>query len=229
MKSIAIIPARGGSKRIPRKNIIDFLGRPIIAYTIDAAYESGVFERVVVSTEDKEIAEVALKSGAEVVWRSEKLAGDRVSVADVCVDFLNSEQQNGRKYGMFCCLYAASPLRSAEDIRNVCSLLGPECHFSMAVTEYYFTPLGAFKYGNDGALSLKWPELLFDPEERKKPLVVDNGSTYAAETEYFLKEKNFFGDGLFGYRMPRERSVDIDTFDDLMLAELYAKASRGLI
>src|ERR1700686_1928854 len=98
MSAVAIIPARGGSKRLPRKNIIDFLGKPIIGYTIDAALQSGCFERVVVSTEDDEIAGVAEACGASVDRRAPALATDSAGVVDVCIDFLNREAAAGRNW-----------------------------------------------------------------------------------------------------------------------------------
>ena len=107
--TLAVIPARGGSKRLPRKNIVDFFGKPIIAYTIEAALGSGCFSRVLVSTEDSEISDIAIQHGAEVADRPADLAGDSATVVDVCVDILNREAAAGKEYDVLCCLYPAAP------------------------------------------------------------------------------------------------------------------------
>ena len=125
---IAVIPARGGSKRLPRKNILDFCGQPLIAYSIKAALASKLFQRVVVSTEDDEISAVAKSFGAEVAKRPHGLAMDTSSVLDVCLDLLDRESKQGRKYSVLCCLYATSPLRTVNDICETVNLVASgEC------------------------------------------------------------------------------------------------------
>jgi CMP-N-acetylneuraminic acid synthetase len=151
--AVAIIPARGGSKRLPRKNIVDFLGRPIIAYTIDAARDSGCFERIVVSTEDDEIVAIAERAGAMVDRRAPELATDGVGLVDVCLDFLDREAGVGRNWDVMACLYATAPLRNAKDIRATMALLEPgRCAFSMAVTSYERYPHQALKFCPGGYL-----------------------------------------------------------------------------
>lgn len=221
--ALAVIPARGGSKRLPRKNILDFLGRPIIAYTIEAALETGLFERVLVSTEDPEIAEVAESYGAETALRPEHLAGDKVGVVEVCLDLLEGEAAAGNPYSVMCCLYATAPLRKARDIASVVGLIGPDCRFAMAVSEYENPPLQALKECSDGSLALMWPELAFVRSQDAPRLLVDNGSTYAVQVDSFWREKNFYGPGLRGHLMPRSRSVDLDTAEDLDLLKYFAE------
>jgi len=136
MKRIAIIPARGGSKRLPRKNVADFLGKPIIAYTIEAALACHLFDKVAVSTEDREIADVARRFGASVILRPDALATDQSQVKDVCLHVLEQEAHAGRDYDGFGCLYATAPLRNVADISGTAGLIEPGvCEFSMAVTE----------------------------------------------------------------------------------------------
>lgn len=221
-RRLAVIPARGGSKRLPRKNILDFMGKPIIAYTIEAAKACGLFERVLVSTEDAEIAEVSRCFGAEVAARPLELAGDNVGVVAVCLDLLEQERLAGRDYDQMCCLYATAPLRNAQDIGSVCGLLGPGCDFAMAVTGYGYPPLQALKISNDGVLSAMWPEWIEVRSQDAPKLMVDNGSTYAVSVGAFRREKSFYGPGLRGHAMPHCRSVDIDTAEDMALAEHYA-------
>lgn len=127
MAKLAIIPARGGSKRLPRKNILPFLGKPILAYTIEAAAEAGIFDAVVVSTEDAEIAELARRYGAEVDLRPQSLAEDQATVADVCVELLARKPLPWGDVQQMCVLYATAPLRNANDIREVMALLEPRC------------------------------------------------------------------------------------------------------
>lgn len=228
MNAVAIIPARGGSKRLPRKNIIDFLGRPIIAYTIDAARDCGCFDRVVVSTEDDEIAAIAERLGAIVDRRPPALATDAAVIVDVCLDFLDREGKAGRNWRVLGCLYATSPLRTAADIRATMSLLKPGyCDFAMAVTAYDLQPHIALKFAPDGSLTPMWPDLLPFRASDLPPLRVGNGSTYIVDVAAFRRARSFYGPGLHGHEMPRERSIDIDTPYDLELALWAARRNRA--
>jgi CMP-N-acetylneuraminic acid synthetase len=226
MDAVALIPARGGSKRLPRKNIIDFLGRPIIAYTIEAARASGCFERIVVSTEDDEIAAIARRFDAVVDRRPPALSTDEAVVVDVCIDFLERERQAGRCWQAMGCLYATSPLRNADDIRATMSLLAPGiCDFAMAVTAYDLQPHIALKLASDGGLTPMWPDLLRYRASELPPLRVGNGSTYAVDVAQFCRLRTFYGPGLRGHDMPRDRSIDIDTPYDFELAIWTARMS----
>jgi pseudaminic acid cytidylyltransferase len=227
MKQIAVIPARGGSKRLPRKNILDFHRKPVIAYTIEAAIESKLFARVVVSTEDPEIAEVSKKYGAELLVRPMELATDTATVADVCLHALDFEVSQGRSYSILCCLYATAPLRNAEDIRNTVDLvLSRKCDFAMAVTEYHYPPHQAMIMNDSGLLEHMWPSLVGKRSQDVPEMLIDNGSTYVAWVPKFLELKSFRGPKLKGYYMPRNRSVDIDVAEDLELAKYLAESFR---
>jgi pseudaminic acid cytidylyltransferase len=226
MSAVAIIPARGGSKRLPRKNIIDFLGRPIIGYTIDACLQSGCFARVVVSTEDDEIAAVAEACGASSDRRVPALATDSVGVVDVCIDFLNREAAAGRNWRVMGCLYATAPMRIANDIRGTVSLLEDGvCDFAMAVTSFDLSPYHAMRLSPDSRLTPVFPELIESQERDLPPLRVDNGSTYAVNVAEFRRHKTFYGPNLRGYDMPRTRSSDIDTPEDYKLALWTARSA----
>lgn len=214
--AIAVIPARGGSKRLPRKNVLPFFGHPIIAYTIRAALQSGCFDRVVVSTEDAEIAEVARRYGAETDARPGDLAGDKPTVVDVCIELLDREAAAGRRYAVLCALYATSPLRGADDIHATVTLLDPpRCDFALAVTDYDLPPYRALRREPDGSLVPMWPDLAFAKSQEVPPLFVNNGSTYAVAVPSFLKLRTFTGPGSRGHFMPRGRSTDIDVADDV--------------
>jgi pseudaminic acid cytidylyltransferase len=227
MSAIAIIPARGGSVRLPRKNMVPFLGRPIIAYTIEAALTSGLFDSVVVSTEDAEIEMVARQYGAAVHARPRHLATSTATVVEVCLDLLSAEEKAGRAYEKLCCLYATAPLRSADDIRAVFGLLQRgDCDFSFAMTTFPFPPQQAMRLDGEGRLRAMWPEQMDLRSSEIGTLVVDNGSTYAAYVDAFRREKSFLGSTSRGYMMPRLRSVDIDEAEDLEAALIYAREAK---
>jgi pseudaminic acid cytidylyltransferase len=224
MRQIAVIPARGGSKRLPRKNILDFNGKPIIAYTIEAAVESRQFDRVVVSTEDAEIAEVSGKYGAELLRRPAEFATDTATVVEVCLHALEFETRQGRSYDILTCLYATAPLRNAEDVSNTVKLVqNRECDFAMAVTEYHYPPHQAMTENDSRFLEAMWPNLVDKRCQDMPKLLIDNGSTYVAMVSEFVKMKTFRGKRLKGFYMPRHRSVDIDVAEDLELAKYFAK------
>ncbi len=223
MKRLAIIPARGGSKRLPRKNVLPFRGRPMIAHTIEAALASGCFARVLVSTEDAEVAAIARQAGAEIQVRTAALVTDDARVVDVCLDSLSTEERSGRCYDAFACLYPTAALRRAADISAVVALLNEHTDFAMAVTTFPVAPHQALRVGDDGMLSPMWPELIELRASEISPLVVDNGSTYAAKVEAFRTHRSFYGPSLRGHLMPRERSVDIDEQSDYELACWYGE------
>lgn len=228
MSAVAIIPARGGSQRLPRKNIADFLGRPMLAYTVDAAIESGCFTRVVVSTEDNEIAEVAQMAGALVDRRRPQFATHQVGLVDVCLDFLEREEREGRQWQNLACLYATAPMRTAQDIRDTMRLLEPgRCGFAMAVTSYDHYPHQALKFEAGGALTPMWPDLVARRGSDLPPLRAGNGSTYTVNVAEFRKYRSFYGPNLRGHDMPRDRSVDIDTRADLEFA-VWLAGKRGV-
>jgi pseudaminic acid cytidylyltransferase len=227
MKAVAIIPARGGSKRLPRKNIVDFRGRPIIAFTIDAAAASGCFDRIVVSTEDDEIAEVCSHLGVVVDRRSPDLATDTVTLVEVCADFLDREEDAGRNWDVLACLYATAPLRNAEDIRGTMALIEPgRCGFAMGVTTYDHYPHQALKFAADSALTPMWPDLVERRATELPRLRAGNGSTYVVDVAEFRQHRSFYGPNLRGHDMPRVRSIDIDTRDDLELALCMARVGN---
>jgi len=224
MKTVAIIPARGGSKRLPRKNIVDFCGRPIIAFTMQAAVDSRCFDRIVVSTEDEEIAEVCERLGAVVDRRAARLATDTVTLVEVCLDFLDREEAAGRRWDVLACLYATAPLRNAEDIRGTVALIEPgRCGFAMGVTTFDHYPYQALKFGADSALTPMWPDLVERRASELPPLRAGNGSTYVVDVGEFRRHRTFYGPNLRGHDMPRARSIDIDTRDDLELALCMAQ------
>ena len=209
---------------MPRKNIMDFLGKPIISYTIGAAQRSGLFTHVVISTDDAEIAQIAETCGAKVQERSAKLAGDRATLVDICLDFLKTEQTAGRRYEVICCLLATSPIRNESDIAAVYRLIEPGiCDFAMAVTSYDLPPYQALRKNHDGFLVPIWPDVANLRSQDLPTPYVDNGSTYCASVRALRQYRTLYGPNLRGYVMPRERSVDIDEAADLEMARYFAQ------
>lgn len=223
-RHLAVIPARGGSKRLPRKNIIGFLGKPIIAYTIEAAKQSGIFNRILVSTEDKEIAEVSASYDCEVDFRPQALSTDSATITQVCLELLGRLELTGERYETLTVLFATAPLRNAADIRATHALLSPPaCEFAMAVTDFAQPVHQALIARDDRSLEPVFPQAVSTRASEMPRYVAGNGSTYCVNVDSFRANPGWYGRGLKGYIIPRERAVDIDTIDDFRLAEFYAK------
>ncbi|WP_424096620.1 cytidylyltransferase domain-containing protein [Moorena producens] len=218
-RCIAIIPARGGSKRLPRKNVMDFHGKPILAWTIEAAKQAQCFQTIVVSSEDSEIQAIARRYGAEIHERSMELASDSATVAQVCEAVIAAEQNQGRDYDILACLYATAPMRTAEDIVATLQLLEhPNCQYAIATCDYTHYPFQALHVGQDNFVQPMWPELLKKRSSEIGSLVADNGSTYCVKVPVFLESKDFYGEGTRVHMMPFSRSVDIDNRQDYELS-----------
>lgn len=228
MKNIAIIPARGGSKRLPGKNILPFMGKPIIFYSIEAAKKSALFDKIIVSTDDEKVIE-CVKEKCEVVKREKKLASDTARVVDVLKDLLNSLKKREETFDNLCCLYATSPLRREKDIIQSFNLMEESrADFCQSVTEYEFSPFFAFDMGKEGFIKRRWWEIAVLPHWEKPEVVVGNGSIYWARVEAFLSTGELEGEKTVGYKMSRSRSVDIDTMTDFKLAHFFAEQRRLL-
>jgi len=223
-KTVAIIPARGGSKGIPRKNIRLLAGKPLIGHTIEAALRSGYISRVIVSTEDKEIADVARKYGAEVVRRPEELAKDDTSTVDVVLQVIRELREQGHEYDTIILLQPTSPMRTTQDVDGALELfLNNECESVISVSESRHPPYWAFNVEGN------YLKPLFDQkysEMRRQDLpktYFPNGAIYIAKTKKFEECASFCLPQTIPYIMPAETSVDIDTKADLMLAEALLK------
>jgi len=223
MNSLAIIPARGGSKRLYKKNIIDFDGKPIIYYTINAALKSNCFDRIVISTDDDEIFKISSKYHNDVVMRPKKLATDKSTVVDVCKDFLNSEIKKNVNYDFLTVLYPTAPMRNSKDIKSVFNkLLVDRYTSSLAVTNFSL-PIHQALVIKNRKVKKVFPKI-YDLREKKVPkYYVDNGSTYSIRVKNFLKYSDFITKNLGIHIMPPERSVDIDTSFQLDLAKFFFK------
>jgi CMP-N-acetylneuraminic acid synthetase len=218
-KIICIIPARGGSKRLPRKNITPLLGKPLLTYTIQAALDSRLSNYVIVSTEDREIKKIARNSGALIHDRDKKLSRDDVGVLQVCLDIIKTYEKKGVVFDYICILLPTSPLRTSEDLKKAFEKLKKNnANGIIGVTDYEITPFWALKEKNGYVYPFFGKRYLV--RRRNLPEVfVDNGAIYIYKMDIFKKEKTWFCSKLIQYKMPRERSVDIDITFDLKLAE----------
>lgn len=220
--SLCLVPARGGSKRLKRKNVRDLGGKPLVAHTIEAALASEVFDRVVVSTEDDEIAAVAEEYGAEVPFtRPAELATDTAQVTDVTDHAIEYFTDRGETFEYLAVLLPTTPLRTAGDLRSAAEtfLEHPDAKFLMCVTDYSYSPFEALEWSGD-FLEPFWDGEYYERRSQDRPdLVVDNGAAYLVDVEAYERERTFYGSSLVGYHMPPERSIDVDERFDLELAE----------
>lgn len=222
---IAIISARGGSKRLPRKNILPLCGKPLISWTIIAAIKSGLFDKILVSTEDSEIYKIAQTEDVDVRIRPKSLSTDYATVADVCLYHLEELRQSGCQYKQLFCLYPTSPLRNEIDLRNISFILdsNTKVRSVIAVTKFSHYPHQALSLGKDGIIKPFWPELVSKRAKELPEFVAGNGSTYAIQVEDFLSNKDFYlTKGMYAYQMDFIRSLDVDTKEDFNLLEIIA-------
>ena len=228
MERLAIIPARGGSKRLPRKNVLPILGRPMLEYPIRTALRSKLFDEIIVSTEDMEIAGVAKSAGARVLDRPGELANDKATVAEVCLNVLDVLEKEGKKPATFCCIYATAIFLRPEDLVKSYNLLfeDPTCDAVMGVSEYSLHPVQAL-IEKQGFLEFMWPAYENLKSQAYPHLVCSNGSIYWNITGSFKGKKTFYVERLKGYEIPRGRAVDIDTEEDYRIAEALAAYLMG--
>jgi len=218
---IAVIPARGGSKRIPRKNIKPFFGKPMIAWSIEAANKSGCFDRIMVSTDDDEIAEVARSYGAEVPFmRPEKLSGDYAgTIAVVAHAILWCQQQNIMPTAV-CCIYATAPLLSGPQIcRGLEAFEGNNCDFSLSVTSYALPIQRAIKVTVNGRLQMNNSENYNIRSQDLEEAFHDAGQFYWGSTDAWLNNTSVFTQNSIPVIIPRYLVQDIDTPEDWTRAE----------
>lgn len=221
MKSIAIVPARGGSRRIPRKNIRLFCDRPIIYYPIATALESGLFDEVMVSTDDQEIADVAIQGGAKVPFlRSAATSNDTAVTAAVISEVLQRYQENGVEFDRLCCIYPVTPLLQAKHLKAAAALLEAENVESVQpVVRFGFPPQRAVRVLPDGRVSWIYPEHALTRSQDLEAQYHDVGQFYWWKTADFLKEKVLVGTNTFAYEMSELDIQDIDNEVDWQLAE----------
>lgn len=223
---IAIIPARGGSKRIPRKNIRSFAGRPMIAYPILAAAESGIFNRIVVSTDDTEIAEIARRFGAEIPFlRPAELADDYTGTIDVVKHAIRWHRDQGVPVSYVCCIYATSPLLRARYLREgLDQLMATGKSYAFSVTSYAFPVQRALRIAPSNGIEAICPEHIFTRSQDLEEAYHDAGQFYWGRSQAFLNDEVIFSAASVPIILPRHLVQDIDTLEDWRRAELMYQA-----
>jgi len=226
---LAVIPARGGSKRIPRKNIKPFCGKPMIAWSIEAAQKSGCFDQVIVSTDDVEIADVARQWGATVPFmRPAELSDDHTGTVPVIRHAIQWFNNNGQIFELTCCVYATAPFVSAEDLRRgLDSLQGNDCDYAFSVTSYAFPIQRAIRINCAGRVEMFNPEYFNTRSQDLEEAFHDAGQFYWGRAEAWLQGVVIFGPRALPVLLPRHRVQDIDTAEDWVRAEWLFKAMQA--
>lgn len=230
MKNIAIIPARGGSKRIPRKNIKDFLGKPIIAYSIEAALNSNCFDEVMVSTDDFEIAEIAKRYGAKVPFiRSEELSDDTATTADVLVEVIHEYKKLGSNFDYCCCIYPCAPFLNHFKIREGLELMQKKNASSAIPVVQFSYPIQRALKIVDNKLSMISPKNLNVRSQDLMPTYHDIGQYYWFDIEKFLRESVLFSENTVPIITSALEVQDIDTEEDWQIAEIKYKLLQSYL
>ncbi|MFA6393938.1 MAG: acylneuraminate cytidylyltransferase family protein [Patescibacteria group bacterium] len=223
MNNVCLIPARGGSKRIFKKNLIDFHGKPLIAYTIEAALKSKLFGNdIYVSSDSEEILKIADQLGVKSIRRPAKISGDNASLEDVTLHLLGNLEKEV-KY--LCLLMPNCPLRSALDIKDSFKqLVKSRAQCLMSVVSYYWlNPFWAMQEKNGNIKMFFGKKYLVDSKKLPKNVYCPTGVVRWVRASNFVKEKKYYGKNLIKYEIPFERSADIDEYTDLELARRLIK------
>lgn len=224
---LAIIPARGGSKRIARKNIRPFAGRPVIAYSVEAALGSRCFDHVIVSTDDDEIADIARACGAEVPFtRPAALSDDHTVLADVIVHAIEWFEGRGQPVQAACCVFATAPFVSAAAIRQGADALAGGKSFAIAVTSFPFAVQRAVRILPDGSLDALYPQYGQTRSQDLEPAWHDAGQFCWGTRDAFIQRLPAFAPHTAAIKLPRHLVQDLDTPEDWHRAELMYEALR---
>ena len=229
MKSVAIITARGGSKRIPRKNIKAFLGKPIIEYSIEAALQSGMFQEVMVSTDDEEIAQIARNAGAKVPFmRSEASSNDFATTAEVIEEVLASYERIGKRFEQVCCLYPTAPFVTSNAVKTAMMLLEQEKSDAVIpVVRFSFPPQRCVVI-KENRLAPKWPEDMKKRSQDLEPFYHDCGQFYCLNVKSFQEQKVIWMKDVVPFVQDESCVQDIDTIEDWKIAEMKYRILKGI-
>ncbi len=224
---IAVITARGGSKRIPRKNIKEFCGKPILAYSIEAALKSGIFDEVMISTEDDEIADLAIKYGAKFPFRrSENTAGDHAMTIDVMAEVVEQYKKIDIAPDIVCCIYPTAPFVTAEKLIKASEIFESTGSDSVIpVVKFSFPPQRCFVI-NGNYIDFKWPENEFVRSQDLEPYYHDAGQFYYMRTDVMMREHTLVPKKTAPLILDEMEVQDIDNMDDWEIAEIKYKAMR---
>lgn len=223
---LAVIPARGGSKRIPRKNIKNFCGKPMMAWSIEAAKASGCFDQIIVSTDDYEIADIAQEWGADVPFmRPAELSDDYAGTVVVIQHAIDWFFKQGKQFNEVCCIYATAPFLSARDLQHGLDVLETEgCEYAFSVTSFDFPIQRAIRITESERVEMFNPEHLKTRSQDLEEAWHDAGQFYWGHANAWKQEKPLFSQDSAPVLIPRYRVQDIDTEEDWVRAELMYKA-----
>ncbi|MCL9781548.1 pseudaminic acid cytidylyltransferase [Vibrio sp. S4M6] len=226
---LCVIPARGGSKRIPRKNVKQFCGKPMISFSIATAIESGYFDRVIVSTDDAEIADVAKDCGAEVpFFRPHNLSDDHTGTIPVMHHAIEWMNKNGENVALACCLYATAPFVLGKDLGTGLNLIeGSELDYVFSASSYSYPIQRAFEIDNAGRINMFQAKHFFTRSQDLVEAWHDAGQFYWGTAEAWCEERVVFTQQSSVVKLPRFRVQDIDTIEDWERAEWLFKAMRA--
>lgn len=220
-KKLAIITARGGSKRIPRKNIKEFCGKPILAYSIEAAVESGLFDTVMVSTDDEEIAEIAKTYGAEVpFYRSEETSNDFATTNDVLLEVLAEYEKRGQCFDMAVCIYPTAPFVTAEKLKAAVEMLSESNADTLIPVVAFSYPPQRAMIVEEGRLVFEYPQYLDSRSQDLTPHYHDVGQFYVFRTEAFKKNRKLMVGNILPLVVSEMEVQDIDNQTDWEIAEM---------
>lgn len=229
MNNLAIIPARGGSKRVPRKNVRLFCGKPMIAWSVEAAKSSGLFEAVLVSTDDEEIARVAEEHGAEAPFRRPvELSGDQTPTQPVIAHAIRWFNEHRGRVKFACCIYATAPFLQPCFLRHGFDLISAnaDADFAFGVTSYAFPIFRALKQDADGTVSMLWPEYELTRSQDLPEAWHDAGQFYWGRPESFSGARGALTARSYPVMLPRHLVQDIDTIEDWQMAERLFAANN---
>ena len=221
MKRLCIIPARGGSKRIPRKNIKPFMGKPIIAYSIEAALYSGIFDEVMVSTDDEEIACVARQYGATVPFlRSAETSNDYATTVDVLLEVVNKYKEQGKVFGTICCLYSTAPFVTSERLKEASSQISENVDACFTIVQYSYPIQRSLRINENEYVEMKFPEHLKSRTQDLEKVYHDAGQFYFVKTEALFQEETVWCKRTAPLILSELEVQDLDTLTDWQLAEM---------
>lgn len=221
MKIVAIIPARGGSKRIPRKNIREFCGKPMVAYSVEAALASGVFDEVMVSTDDREIAEIAVRYGASVPFmRSAETSGDFVNMPDVVIEVLEEYEKRGCHYDYGCMIFPTAPFVSAENLKKAGEKFREAIPDSLVSVVKFSYPVQRALVMREGQLVFEYPQYLDSRSQDLEPHYHDAAQFIFFRTESLKTNRRLLVGNMLPFEIDEMQVQDIDTEEDWKIAEM---------
>ena len=229
MQIVTVIPARGGSKGILRKNIVDICGKPMIYYTIQAAIDSTQIDRIIVSTDDPEIAKISEEFKAEVFLRPKDLAEDNTSMVDVILNVIAKLEVDNTLPDMIMLLQPTSPLRKTIDIDNAIALfLEKSPDMVISVSEYEHSPFWGLQIRDTYLEPLFKDENEIPNRQQLEPIYYPNGAIFLFNPHMMLKKRTFYPEKSIPYIMPKERSIDIDDSIDLEFVKCLMNKGKTL-